>query len=189
MRAKTQSRQRVRIIGGIWRRHWITFPPIPGLRPSADRVRESLFNWLQPIIDGATCLDLFAGSGALGFEAASRGAASVTMVDNQRPVIENLLKTKQLLGAKVVEIVTADARTFLRTTTNRFDIIFLDPPFGEDLLFECCEAIETHRLLKPHGRVYLESLASHGQPQLPQNWMITHSSRAGQVEYYLASYA
>lgn len=184
---RTNPRQRVRIIGGIWRRRWITFPAIHGLRPSADRVRETLFNWLQTVIDGATCLDLFAGSGALGFEAASRGAASVTMVEIHEQVTDSLLETKQLLDAKMVEIVMADARSFLRTTANRFDIIFLDPPFGEDLLVECCETIDTQRLLNPRGRIYLEALATHGQPRLPQNWMITHSSRAGQVGYYLAS--
>jgi len=188
-RPRTNTGQRVRIIGGIWRRRWITFPAIRGLRPSADRVRETLFNWLQPVIDGATCLDLFAGSGALGFEAASRGAASVIMVDNHQHVIDSLRETKQLLGAKDVEIVMADARSFIRTTANRFDIIFLDPPFGEDLLIECCETIETQHLLNPRARIYLEALATHGQPRLPQNWMITHSSRAGQVGYCLAGNA
>ncbi len=184
---RTNTGQRIRIIGGIWRRRWITFSASHGLRPSADRVRETLFNWLQPVIDGATCLDLFAGSGALGFEAASRGAAAVTMVEKNTRVIDDLQKSKRLLGAKEVEIVAADARSFLRTTANRFDIIFLDPPFDEGLLGECCAAIETHRLLKPHGRVYLETLASQGQPQLPRNWLVTHSNSAGRVGYYLAS--
>ena len=186
---RTDRGHRVRVIGGVWRRRLITFPAIQGLRPSADRVRETLFNWLQPLVQGAICLDLFAGSGALGFEAASRGAAAVTLVDNHERVIDSLHETKRMLGADKVDIVAADARSFLRTTANRFDIIFLDPPFAEDWLVKCCHTIDTRHLLVTHGRVYLETRASHGQLHLPQNWSVTHSSRAGQVGFYLASNA
>lgn len=178
----------MRIIGGAWRRRHITFPLLCGLRPTPDRVRETVFNWLAPMIEGAACLDLFAGSGALGFEAASRGAACVVMVDVNRQVLDHLKHTKDLLDAEAVAIIHADALDYLKMTSSRFDIVFLDPPFGDDKILQtCCALLEERALLNPKPHIYLEMPAATGRPKLPYTWVIAHSKRAGQVGYYLAT--
>ncbi|MCU0973474.1 MAG: 16S rRNA (guanine(966)-N(2))-methyltransferase RsmD, partial [Burkholderiales bacterium] len=125
---------RVRIIGGAWRRRFVHFPAVEGLRPSPDRVRETLFNWLGHDLTGLACLDLYAGSGALGFEAASRGAARVLMVERDRVVARALRENAARLAATQVEVVQADALAHLRHDTRMYDVVFLDPPFSEDLL-------------------------------------------------------
>src|SRR5882672_2237424 len=117
---------RVRIIGGKWRSRIVRFPPRPQIRPTPDRVRETLFNWLGQRLDGLACLDLFAGSGALGFEAASRGAARVVLVENDRAAFASLQKAKELLAADRIETVLEDALRFLATSKERFDVVFLD---------------------------------------------------------------
>src|ERR1700682_2440780 len=130
----TANRNRVRIIGGQWRSRLIKFPPAAQLRPTPDRVRETLFNWLGQRLDGLTCLDLFAGSGALGFEAASRGAARVVMVENDRQAFGALGGYKDLLRATQVELVFGDALDYLRRSKEAFDVVFLDPPFRQNAL-------------------------------------------------------
>src|SRR5882757_8213648 len=126
----TANRNRVRIIAGKWRSRLVGFPPAAQLRPTPDRVRETLFNWLGQRLDGLACLDLFAGSGALGFEAASRGAARVVMVEKDRAAFESLKASLAAIGAKQVELVFSDAFDFLGNTRGDFDVVFLDPPFG-----------------------------------------------------------
>jgi len=123
------NRNRVRIVGGAWRSRLIPFPPTKGLRPTPDRVRETLFNWLGQDLTGKTCLDLFAGSGALGFEAASRGARRVAMVERDASVFQALAANRDRLGALAVELTKSDALEFLRADTGLYDVVFLDPPF------------------------------------------------------------
>ncbi len=155
-------------------------PDREGLRPTPDRVRETLFNWLGQDLSGRSCLDLFAGSGALGFEAASRGASRVVMVDSERAVIGALQESLKMLDATNIEVVHADAFVFLRTGDERFDVVFLDPPFRQNALPALLEALPAR--LAPGGRVYVEASA----PCAPhESWRELKRSRAGQVSYQL----
>lgn len=177
----------MRIIGGRWRGRRIAFAPVPGLRPTPDRVRETLFNWLAPVIEGARCLDLFAGSGALGLEAASRGAVSVCLVERDRSVVRALEEQVRVLGADQVRVVQAEARAWLAGVPEPLDVVFLDPPFTDDAaLAACIERLETGGWLRPRARIYLESDARTPLPPLPATWSLTHSRRAGHVAYHLA---
>jgi len=176
---------RVRIIGGEHRGRKLNFPDIPGLRPTGDRIRETLFNWLQPTLPGAACLDLFAGSGVLGLEAASRGAARVLMLDRSPEVIEQLRHNISLLGLEQTTVQQADAMSWLQIQAQPFDIIFLDPPFADDLLQQACSMVEEGGWLKPDGRIYIEADIAAGMPQLPSNWRKLKEKSAGQVNYFL----
>ena len=184
MAAKTN---RVRIIGGAWRSRRISFPDHEGLRPSADRVRETLFNWLGQDLHGKTCLDLFAGSGALGLEALSRGAAAVVMVEKSRRVFESLRGNAELLGAKNLQLHCTDALEFATAAAAqdaaRFDIVFLDPPFGSSLLAQVLPRIAP--LLKPDAMVYVESAAAFVETGA---WRIIKRGRAGQVHFNLVKH-
>lgn len=126
-----QAANQVRIIAGCWRGRKLSFAPVAGVRPSPDRVRETLFNWLSPVIRDARCLDLYAGSGALGIEAASRGASSVVLVDSDPQVVNCLREQLQLLGAAQIEVVQSTVEAWLAAPADPFDIVFLDPPSGE----------------------------------------------------------
>ena len=180
-----QANNRVRIIAGSWRGRKLAFTPVPGLRPTPDRVRETLFNWLDPVIRGRACLDLFAGSGALGIEAASRGAAEVVLVEKQPRVVEGLREQLALLGASQVKVVEEDVAHYLSGPPRTFDIVFLDPPFRQGRLAECMHSLETRGWLAAEAWVYLE--AEHGLvPDLPENWTLHRSKQAGQVDYHLA---
>ena len=185
-RGSKSLRNELRIIGGEWRSRRVQFPPMPQLRPSPDRVRETLFNWLAPIIEGARCLDLFAGSGALAFEAASRGAAAVVLVDRDPRVCAALVANAAKLGGERLEVVCDDAFAYLARAPDRFDIAFVDPPFGEGLLVRACTALAASGRLAPGARVYLECEAQAGPPELPPGWTLARSRRAGRVGYYLA---
>ena len=152
------SRNSVRIIGGGWRGRRVNFPDLPGLRPTPDRVRETLFNWLQHDIGGARCLDLFAGSGALGLEALSRGAREVVFVEQAVAAARGLQEQlKRLGGAAMGQVLEMGATRFLRTPGAPFDIVFLDPPFGRDALAEYVPMLDTGNWLKVGGLVYLEN--------------------------------
>ena len=176
----------IRIIGGIHRGRKLRFPDLQGLRPTSDRTRETLFNWLQPVIEGASCLDLFAGSGALGFEAASRGAGRVVMLDRASQAIKSLNENAQLLGLKQTEITQADALKWLEQTPSQpFDIVFLDPPFADDLLSECCARLQSGGWLAEHAQIYVEVDLNRGLPQFPPAWKIVKEKRAGQVAFCL----
>lgn len=176
----------VRIIGGEWRSRRISFPDHEGLRPSGDRVRETLFNWLGQDLSGQRCLDLFAGSGALGFEALSRGASCVVMVEKSRSVCEALRRNAGLLAAKNLQVHCADALEFATAAAAdaaaRFDVVFLDPPFGSTLLAQALPRVVP--LLRPGARVYLES-AKEFAPS--GGWRILRHGRAGQVHYTLVT--
>ncbi|MEW6648231.1 MAG: 16S rRNA (guanine(966)-N(2))-methyltransferase RsmD [Pseudomonadota bacterium] len=174
----------LRIIGGTWRSRRVSFPDVEGLRPSPDRVRETLFNWLAPIIAGSRCLDLYAGSGALGLEALSRGAAAVTFVDTDRRVVQQLEQNLKLLGARGASVVQGDALNFLQRAPQAFDVVFLDPPFRRNLLPACLEQLAAGWLAEG-ARVYVESEAELGEPPLPPDWELLRSKQAGQVRYSL----
>jgi 16S rRNA (guanine966-N2)-methyltransferase len=184
-RGATALPNRLRIIGGRWRGSRIAFPPLDAIRPSPDRVRETLFNWLQRQVVGARCLDLFAGSGALGIEALSRGAAHVTFVDREPQVTRHLAQTLERLGgASDATIAAADALAFLRREPQPFEIVFLDPPYASGVLDAVCTALAAG-WLAPQAFIYLESPAGQPLPPLPPGWRIHRSKRAGQVGYHL----
>ena len=174
------SKGRLRIIAGEYRGRRIAVPSKPGLRPTPDRVRETLFNWLGQRLDGLACLDLFAGSGALGFEAASRGAARVVMVEHDRALSAHLERTRALVGARRVEIVQGDAFDYLARRGEKFDVVFLDPPFRQNALPAVLERLEPR--LARAARIYIESAA----PCKPgSRWSELKQARAGQVSYQL----
>ena len=181
------SRNSVRIIGGGWRGRRVSFPDIPGLRPTPDRVRETLFNWLQERIAGARCLDLFAGSGALGLEALSRGAKELVFVEQAvaaaRALQEQLIRFGGQARAQVAEM---GAARYLRSVPQAFDIVFLDPPFGRDALAEYVPMLDEGQWLKPGSLVYLENEKRAGVPPLPAHWQVLKSKSAGEVGYHLA---
>jgi 16S rRNA (guanine966-N2)-methyltransferase len=176
----------LRIIGGEWRGRKVRFPPVAAIRPTPDRVRETLFNWLQGVTPGSRCLDLYAGSGALGLEALSRGAREVVFVDVEPAVKRHLDGMLKLLGCDRGRVVQADALGFLAQPGEPFDVIFLDPPFAEPVLPEVCRRIEAGGWLKPGGLVYLESSAAAGEPELPAGWSLLKAKKAGEVGYHLA---
>jgi 16S rRNA (guanine966-N2)-methyltransferase len=175
----------VRIIGGTLRGRRIDVPDAPGLRPTPDRIRETLFNWLAPHIAGARVLDLFAGSGALGLEAASRGAASVTLVEQHRLALAALRELLQRLALPQVQLLPGDALDFLARDGSQYDLILLDPPFASDLLPAAIAAIVRHQRLAPGGFCYVEQPRSMPMPALPEGWTAHRSGRAGEVGYHL----
>jgi len=170
----------LRVIGGKYRSRLLRVPARPGLRPTPDRVRETLFNWLGQALEGLACLDLYAGSGALGFEAASRGARRVVMVEKDRVALAELERNRAALGADQVEIVSGDAVGYLARERECFDVVFLDPPFRQNVLPALLEKL--HARLAPRARVYVES-ESPVPAALP--WIELKRSKAGQVSYQL----
>ena len=177
----------LRIIAGAWRGRKLGFPSLAGLRPTPDRVRETVFNWLAPVLPGSRCLDLFAGSGALGFEAASRGAALVVLVERDAQVLQQLRANGATLGASQVQVIAAEALNYLSGSASPFDIVLLDPPYDRpELLAACCTQLEAGGWLAPQARIYLETRGKTGLPPLPGNWELVRSKQAGQVAYHLA---
>ncbi len=185
-RAQRRQQGQLRIIGGQWRSRRIRFVTETDIRPTPDRVRETLFNWLQQAVPGARCLDLYTGSGALGFEALSRGAAHVTFVDQDVRVIQQLHANFELLAADHAEAVCSDAFEYLQSSTAApFDIVFVDPPYREHALAAACERLEQSGLLAATAWIYLEANAAETPPALPANWHYLHNRSAGQVGYHL----
>ncbi|MEN8175747.1 MAG: 16S rRNA (guanine(966)-N(2))-methyltransferase RsmD [Pseudomonadota bacterium] len=188
MAGRGPGRNRVRIIGGRHRGRVLQFPDARGLRPSADRVRETLFNWLQEVIPGSVCLDLFAGSGAIGLEAASRGARSVVMVDAAAPVVRQLRKhVASLEVGEQVEVVQSDALKFLRGRINPrpFDVVFLDPPFDADILGSVIDGLMRPGWLASPAWVYVERPAHRELPPLPETWTEHRAGVAGDAAFHL----
>lgn len=176
----------LRIIGGTWRSRRITFAQLEGVRPTPDRIRETLFNWLREIIPEARCLDLFAGSGALALESLSRGAATAVMVDCDRQVIDQLRENLLLLQTNAAKLVEAEALEYLRQTPNTaFDVVFLDPPFASNLLPACITALEHNGWLSTNAFIYIEAATQLGPADLPPNWALIRHKKAGQVAYHL----
>lgn len=175
----------LRIIGGTNRGRRLPIPDQPGLRPTADRVRETLFNWLAPVLPGARCLDLFAGSGALGLEAASRGAGEVVLVERNAPVARQLDANRVTLNAQGVRVIQTDALAFLDGPPSPFDLVFLDPPFAAGLLGPACTRLAARGWLAPGARVYLETDRREGFPALPNGWQLIRERTTGQVRFGL----
>jgi 16S rRNA (guanine966-N2)-methyltransferase len=181
-----RCRGELRIIAGALRgRRW-RVPDVEGLRPTPDRVRETLFNWLAPHIAGRRVLDLFAGSGALGFEALSRGAASATLVEQDRRALAALRETAQRFGLATARIEAAEALAFLgMQPAGAFDLAFLDPPFQSGLLGPALQRIGRRGLIAPGGFCYVEQPADAALPPLPAGWRVHRSGKAGEVGYHL----
>lgn len=176
----------VRIIAGQWRGRKLPVVDVPGLRPSGDRVRETLFNWLAPMLPGAVCADLFAGSGALGFEAASRGARNVVLIEQDRAAAQNLRQCVDMLGAAQVSVIQADAVAWLKSqSTDSYDILFADPPFGSGLNAGIAETVADAGCLKPGGLLYVESSGSGPAPIVPSRWSAWKQKRIGDVRMTL----
>jgi len=182
--AKKNRQGELRIIAGKWRSRKLCFPTIEGLRPSPSRIRETLFSWLIPVLPGSHCLDLFAGSGALGFEALSRGAKSVTMVEQNQQVIRQLLQNKQLLDANDLQIIKMDAQT-LSAINGSYDIVFCDPPFNQGFVQPLIDNLHQSGLLKPSAKVYIETEKKLISLILPSGWTQLKEKIAGDVRYRL----
>lgn len=202
-------KNKLRIIGGDWRSRQLSFVDAPGLRPTPARVRETLFNWLQYDVVGKQCLDLYAGSGALGFEAASRGAKSVVQVENNAQACRCLKDNAIALSAGQITIVQSDVLRYLSGDAQAFDLVFLDPPFGLNMAVQTCKQLEANGWLAKHAKIYVEterhfdfscgasmprtlpggSTMQIGGPAdlsgMPENWRQLKSKSAGEVSYHL----
>ncbi|MGH1470413.1 MAG: 16S rRNA (guanine(966)-N(2))-methyltransferase RsmD [Cellvibrionaceae bacterium] len=208
--AKPSTRNQLRIIGGKWRGRKLDFPSIDGLRPTGDRVRETLFNWLAPYIVESRCLDLFSGSGALGFEAVSRGAASALLIDANKQVTKQLEKNCEKLDAANIQIACHEAISWLKNSKQpvafkqqsthlqhsnplqsnhpSFDIIFLDPPFEKHLFDEVISLLDHSSALSSQSLIYLETPREY-QFSTPKHWLQLKEKHAGQVSFYLYEYS
>lgn len=186
---RTGKKAAVRIIGGEFRRRLLHFPDIDGLRPTPNRIRESLFNWLRDEVEGRICLDLFAGSGALGFEALSRGAARAILVERNASACRALAENARILQTENAEVHHTSAWDWLRQTRQppaSIELVFLDPPFAGGLLPQACETLERSGLLAQSALIYLEAETEVRPQQLPGNWTMEKTGSAGDVHYFLA---
>lgn len=178
----------VRIIGGKWRGKKLSFPSIPGLRPSPDRIRETVFNWIQFELPNSRVLDLFAGSGVFGFEALSRGAAYTVFVEKDAKAVAQLKIHCREMRIENAHIEHCDALQFLNEPAGQppFDVVFLDPPYGKDLLAPCINDLEQQHILADKAFIYLEVESNRPLPALPSHWRLHRSKHSGQVSYHLA---
>jgi 16S rRNA (guanine966-N2)-methyltransferase len=176
---------KLRIIGGEWRSRQISFDDAPGLRPTPGRVRETLFNWLQTDVPNSRCLDLYAGSGALGFEAASRGAKSVVQVESNPKTCQVLRESCRLLGASQVQVVQQDVGQYLMAEGRQFDLVFFDPPFGLNLIQETSRLLSNGEWLADFAKIYIEAERDLVLNQIPDDWRVLKQKAAGDVGFYL----
>ena len=181
----------VRVIGGRWRSRKLHFSDIPDLRPTPDRVRETVFNWLQPVIVGARCLDVFAGSGALGLEALSRGAALCLFLDKHPQSTADIQHNLKLLKTDAGETMTGDSLQILKRLhespcDKQFNVVFVDPPYAMDCALECCQLLVEHQWLADEAYIYMESATAIDEQQLPPLWKLHRQKKAGNVHYHLA---
>ena len=179
---------KIKIIGGKWKGTNLTFYDEPELRPTGNRVRETLFNWLQPNIQGSICLDLFAGSGCLGLEALSRGASKCVMVEKNKRVINHLTKNIEKLSSST-ELIHDDALNYLssKEPSKTFDIVFLDPPFDSTIYESTMRTLELNHWLSHDARIYVEARSDSSMLQIPDNWLLFREQVAGNVRYMLYS--
>ncbi|WP_246540025.1 16S rRNA (guanine(966)-N(2))-methyltransferase RsmD [sulfur-oxidizing endosymbiont of Gigantopelta aegis] len=195
-RAKAKSGQsnQLRIIGGQWRGRKLNFADGEGLRPTMDRVRETLFNWLQADIVGARCLDLFSGSGALGLEALSRYAAEVVMIDKNPQAIQMIRQNLALLQVENAQLIQTDAKAYLQShslqkqalaSEKTFDIVFLDPPFNQHLVPVFCGLLQQSQCLSDKALIYIEVEKNTPLPPLPNGWTVLKEKKTGQLAYFL----
>lgn len=183
-----QGRNKLRIIGGKWRGRKLDFPSVEGLRPTGDRIRETLFNWLAAATPGAHCLDLFAGSGALGLECLSRGAASALLLDRDPQVVTRLREHCRTLQAENARVELADTLNWLASApAESFDLVFIDPPFQADLLSRTAGALNASNCLRDEALIYVE-VDQHQHFAPPLNWSSVKEKRAGQVSFFLFRY-
>ncbi len=175
----------IRIIGGQWRGRKLPVPDSPGLRPTTDRVRETLFNWLAPSMVSARCLDCFAGSGALGLEALSRYASAATLIEMERGVAQQLQQNLATLKAANAKVVNTNTLTFLNQPGTPHDIVFVDPPFRKGLLDDTLRLLEDNDWLADDALIYVESEVENGLPPVPLHWDLHREKVAGQVAYRL----
>lgn len=177
---------RLRIVAGIWRSRLLDIADVPGLRPTSTRIRETLFNWLAPGLPGARCLDLCAGTGALGLEALSRGAASAVFVERSALATRMLRANIATLQATGAEVLQMDALDFSQAqASDPFDLVFLDPPFAADMLNDLCRLLSDRKLLASNARIYLELDRDKPEPELPEGWQVLKNKTAGNVRYML----
>ena len=176
---------KLKIIGGNWRSRYVTFVDAPGLRPTPARVRETLFNWLQNDTIGSRCLDLYAGSGALGFEAASRGAKFVIQVENNALACRALKENAIKLAADQIKIVQSDVFRYLAGDPEPFDVVFIDPPFAMGLAVQTCQWLEEKGWLSKHATIYVEAECTLKLDGMPENWRQLKSKVAGEVGFHL----
>lgn len=180
------AQSQLRIIGGSWRSRKITFPAIEGIRPTPDRVRETLFNWLAADIRGACCADLFAGSGALGLEALSRGARQCVFIDSAPAAIRSLSQQAEELGATERALFHAEtSERYLLVAEETFDIVFIDPPYHQGLVAPTVSALDQRGLLAEQAWVYIETAVDEALPPLPDQWELHRDKQAGDVAYRL----
>lgn len=186
MARQAKKKPYLRIIGGEWRSRQLPILADTGVRPTADRIRETLFNWLQGSIAQTRCLDLFAGSGALGFEALSRGASHATLIDEDLRIIQQLQQNSIALQTDQTEIIWQQADAFLSHAPSQpYDIVFLDPPFRDNLLEHCCAQLDKRGWLAKSAFIYLESDQRREFPELLPHWQVLHDKKAGEVSYRL----
>jgi 16S rRNA (guanine966-N2)-methyltransferase len=177
---------RLRIVAGNWRSRLLDIADVPGLRPTSVRVRETLFNWLAPRLAGARCLDLFAGTGALGLEALSRGAASCDFVEKSARAAATLRSNIEILKAESADVYEMPAEYFLQRAARRsFDLVFLDPPFAAEMLPELCRLLDKADLLAIDARIYVEEDRHQPAVELPERWQVLKTKNAGNVRYSL----
>ncbi|PKO53788.1 MAG: 16S rRNA (guanine(966)-N(2))-methyltransferase RsmD [Betaproteobacteria bacterium HGW-Betaproteobacteria-20] len=183
-RPPDKKQNTIRINAGEWRSRLIKFPDAEGLRPTPERVRQTVFNWLGQDLTGQTCLDLFAGTGVMGFEALSRGAVAVTLVEKSMVAYNALLANKQLLKAAHAQILHQDALQFLAQNTHKFNLIFLDPPYHQQWLVKVLPLLAEH--LHAEGLIYVEAeYALDTTQEYASHWQVIKQSKAGNVFYHL----
>jgi 16S rRNA (guanine966-N2)-methyltransferase len=181
----TKSLGSIRIISGLWRGRKLPVHDAQGLRPTTDRVKETLFNWIATDIPHAKCLDLFAGSGGLGFEAASRQAAEVTLLELNSKAFKQLQQNAQALKASNLNILNQDSLNFLKQEGTAYDIVFIDPPFHQGLLEQTTYLLEQNHWLADHAMIYIETEKELEMPALPSHWHLHREKIAGQVRFQL----
>ena len=185
-RNNSKNRGKVRITSGEWKNRNLEVPDIDGLRPTSERVRETLFNWLMPSIHKSVCLDLFAGSGSLGFEALSRGAKHCTFVEKSKLAFSQIKTTRTSLNAVKSEVHNCDAIDFLSSVHNHnFNLVFLDPPFSDDYLISSIESIHEYQLVSRGGYIYIEFNKNNDLFDLPDNWSVIRKKIYGNVCFIL----
>ncbi|MDH3337149.1 MAG: 16S rRNA (guanine(966)-N(2))-methyltransferase RsmD [Gammaproteobacteria bacterium] len=186
----TSQPGRLRIVAGKWRSRLLRIADVPGLRPTSERIRETVFNWLTPRLAGARCLDLFAGTGALGLEALSRGAAETVFVEKSQKAVRTLRDNIAALQSSAATVHNADAMEFLQTARDgKFDIVFLDPPFAADMLGDLCRLLATSPVLASGAWIYLEEDRAKPEVLLPEGWQVIKTRNAGNVRFSLVSVA
>ena len=182
--AKPSNKGSIRIIAGTYRGRKLPVLMAEGLRPTTDRVKETVFNWLMPYIQDSVCLDCFAGSGGLGFEALSRGAGQVSFVELNKSAVQQLQENQRLLKVTNSSVIQSDALTFIKSNTIKFDVVFLDPPFRKGFVEQTAQLLNDNSLAE-NALIYVEMESEQNEQQLPVNWQLLKEKIAGQVVYRL----